>query len=109
MQYDHIVVIGFSYHHLEEVSVKLTRSVQVLFVCMAAFSAIIGIAGCSVRHVAAKSDDPNAAWTKQKAVECQGDMTKLSGEDQQKLKDLYGFPGAPSTIARDYRDSKGAE
>ena len=72
---------------------------------------MVSMVGCSSHKTdaVANSDDPNAAWTKQKAIECQGDMTKLSAEDQQKLKDLYGFPGAPSTIARDYQLSKGGQ
>jgi len=88
---------------------KVTRDVRTLVVCVVSLTAMIGMAGCSGRHAAANSDSPNEAWTKQKAIECQGDMTKLPTEDQQRLKDLYGFPGAPSTIARDYQQSKGGQ
>lgn len=82
-----------------------------MIVGISAFSGMVSMAGCSTKHAeaVANPEDKNAAWTKQKAIECQGDMTKLSAEDQQKLKDLYGFPGAPSTIARDYQLSKGGQ
>jgi len=78
---------------------------------MSAFTGILSMTGCSARHAPAvvNNEDPNAAWTRQKAIDCQGDMMKLPAEDQQKLKDLYGFPGAPSMIANDYRLSKGGQ
>jgi hypothetical protein len=53
--------------------------------------------------------DPNAQWVHQKAVECQGNMMRLSQADQDKLKTLYGFPGAPSIIANEYRGTGGAQ
>jgi hypothetical protein len=78
---------------------------------MSGFTGIVSMVGCSSRHAVAvvNSEDPNAAWTRQKAIDCQGDMNKLPAEDQLKLKGLYGFPGAPSMIANDYRLSKGGQ
>ena len=69
---------------------------------------MVGPMGCAAKHTAlASSTDPNAAWVQQKAVACQGDFRKLAPEDQKKLVDLYGFPGAPSRIANVYNQSKG--
>jgi len=81
-----------------------------LIVGIGVCTGMIGMVGCSTRHAAAaNTGDPNVAWTKQKAIECQGDMTKLPAEDQKKLQGLYGYPGAPSMIARYYQESKGGQ
>ena len=84
--------------------------VRVLIVLVTAFSGAIALTGCSARHASvANAGDQKTAWMRQKSIECQGDMRKLSAEDQQKLQALYGFPGAPSMIANAYRQSKGEQ
>jgi hypothetical protein len=35
-------------------------------------------------------DTPNVVWMKQKALECKGDINKLSPEDRQKLQQVAG-------------------
>ena len=75
------------------------------------FTGMVSMVGCSAKHAdsIADSGDPNVAWTKQKAIECKGDMRTLSAEDQKKLQDLYGFQGAPSRIANAYYQSNGGQ
>jgi len=58
-----------------------------LIVLVTAFSGAIALTGCSARHPSvANAADKNAVWMRQKSIECQGDMRKLSAEDQQRRR-----------------------
>ena len=79
-----------------------------IVICAVVVLAVIGIGvyiGTSRRPTVARAAAPD--WVQQKATECQGDMSKLSMDDQQRLISMYGLPGAPSRIANVYRSIKG--
>jgi hypothetical protein len=96
-------------------SVESTPSAKLGIIAAVALLIIVAgagalVAGCGSQPAVAPpvaSADPNAKWVHDKAMECQGDMSKLSQADQVKLESLYGLPGAPSTIANEYRVAKG--
>ena len=50
------------------------------------------------------SKDPNAAFFKQKAQECQGNMSKLSPQDQQEVIQKAGGPQYAHAVMQSYWD-----
>lgn len=67
----------------------------IIAVALIALAAVLGYVGYqfSPRTEAPKTiKNPNQAFIDQKAMECQGDASKLSAEDQQKIATMVGGP-----------------